>query len=90
MYYYFLVRRKTTLNIDFTTVFIGLIQLVENDHAIDIFTSEDMENVLQCISQYLTSCLLYITNIYTYGIILDIWHLGINYIAHTKYGICNN
>jgi predicted P-loop ATPase/GTPase len=35
-------------------------------HVIDIFTSEDMENMSLCISQYLT--LYYIINIYIYRV----------------------
>jgi hypothetical protein len=34
--------------------------LAENDHVIDIFTSEDMENISLCIFQYLT--VYYIVN----------------------------
>ncbi len=36
--------------------------MAENDHVIDIFTSEDMENISLCIFRYLT--LYYIINIY--------------------------
>ena len=34
---------------------VNKILLARNEHVIDIFTSEDMENILLCISRYLTA-----------------------------------
>ena len=42
---------------------VNKILLARNEHAIDIFTSEDMENILLCIFRYLTA--YYIINSYT-------------------------
>ncbi len=45
--------------------------LAGNDHVIDIFTSEDMENISLCIFQYLT--VNYIINIYYFKAVLFIY-----------------
>ena len=43
---------------------VNKILLARNEHVIDIFTSEDMENILLCIFRYLTA--YYIINIQYY------------------------
>ena len=43
---------------------VNKILLARNEHVVDIFTSDNMENILLCIFQFLTACVLYNKLIY--------------------------